>query len=558
MLNRSINEGKWPQLWKKGEWVPVFKCDDPLLKENYRPITVLPVAGKVFEQIVAKHSEHVAVMAERRSRYGSGKLLFAVLALCLYAITYRKNEVRADFQVIGLFSTFYSKHFCSARPQLHGRDNSYLKSRVLHTANGTSSFQFDRIALCGDVPPQPGPAVKVKYPSKECRRNVRSNRNAILYANCETWSHARCLGFTNTQFKHYLDNSHIDWICNWCCLPFCKHSDLGFNAESNISNDFEISVIIQDQEGEYANILPTDGQRPHNKACCHENNSSIIDLRKENSSNALLMHLNINSIQNKFEDLTILNRSLKAQILVISQTKIDRSYPDSQFKLQGYNMFHKDRAKGEGGLLVYTSTTIPSRKLTLPTTYKTLEAIAVDVKIGRQDILILSIYRPPNSSKKESKTCGNYLERVESELNSICQWACFKKKTVIIVGGLNLDRLRLDRSEGKILRDLEEVNDLHCLINEPTRVTANSQTLIDVMLTNNSDLFKNCGVYNLEISDHSMIYGEMTEKVKKHTTKTLVHRQTKTTDFDNFNKDLLDAPWHVGEIFDDLDDAYDY
>ena len=302
--------------------MPVFKCDDPLLKENYRPITVLPVAGKVFEQIVAKHSEHVAVMAERRSRYGSGKLLFAVLALCLYAITYRKNEVRADFQVIGLFSTFYSKHFCSARLQLHGRDNSYLKSRVLHTANGTSSFQFDRIALCGDVPPQPGPGVKVKYPSKECQRNVRSNRNAILYANCKTWSHARCLGFTNTQFKHYLDNSHIDWICNWCCLPFYNHSDLGFNAESNISNDFEISVIIQDQEGEYANILPTDGQRPHNKACCHENNSSIIDLRKENSSNALLMHLNINSIQNKFEDLTILNRSLKAQIFVISETKI--------------------------------------------------------------------------------------------------------------------------------------------------------------------------------------------------------------------------------------------
>ena len=312
--------------------------------------------------------------------------------------------------MIGLFSTFYSKHFCSARLQLHGCGNSYLKSRVLHTANGSSSFQFDRIALCGDVHPQPGPAVKVKYPCKECQRNVRSNQNAMLCANCETWSHAKCLGFTNTQFKHYLDNPHIDWICNWSCLPFCNNSDLGFNAESNIPNDFEISAIIRDQEGEHANILPTDGQRPHNKACCHENDSSIIDLRKENSSNALLMHLNINSIQNKFEDLTILNRSLKAQILVISETKIDRSYPDSQFKLQGYNMFHKDRAKGGGGLLVYISTTIPSRKLTLPTTYKTLEAIAVDVKIGRQDILILSIYRLPNSSKKESKTCGNYLQ----------------------------------------------------------------------------------------------------------------------------------------------------
>ena len=73
----------------------------------------------------------------------------------------------------------------------------------------------------------------------------------------------------------------------------------------------------------------------------------------------------------------------------MSETKIDRSYPDSQFKLQGYNMFRKDRVKGKGGLLVYTLTIIPSRKLTLPTTYKTLEAIAVDVKIGGQDILLL-------------------------------------------------------------------------------------------------------------------------------------------------------------------------
>lgn len=119
------------------------------------------------------------------------------------------------------------------------------------------------------------------------------------------------------------------------------------------------------------------------------------------------MHLNINSIQNKSEDLTIPNRSLKAQILVILETKINQSYPESQFKLQGYNMFCKDRGKGGGGLLIYISTTIPSRKLTLPTTYKTLEAIAVHVKIGRQDILILSIYRPLNSSKKENKTYGN-------------------------------------------------------------------------------------------------------------------------------------------------------
>lgn len=111
----------------------------------------------------------------------------------------------------------------------------------------------------------------------------------------------------------------------------------------------------------------------------------------------------------------------------------------------------------------------------------------------------------------------------------------FKKKTVIIFDDLNLDRLRLDRSEGKILRYLEEVNDLHCLKNETKRATVTSQTLIDVMLTKNPELFKNRGVYNPEISDHSMIYGEMTQKGKKPTTKNLVDCQSKT----DFNKDLL-------------------
>ena len=175
-----------------------------------------------------------------------------VFIFCLFVITHRKNEAKVDSQIIGLLSKSSSKHFCSARLQLRGRGNSYLKSRVLYTVNA-STFQFDRIILCGDVHPQPGPAAKTKFPCKECQKNVRSNQNAILCANCETWSHAKCLGFTNTQFNYYLGNPHIDWICDWCCLPFKNCSDQEFNADYNTSNEFEIPAILQDQEEEYAN-----------------------------------------------------------------------------------------------------------------------------------------------------------------------------------------------------------------------------------------------------------------------------------------------------------------
>lgn len=51
------------------------------------------------------------------------------------------------------------------------------------------------------------------------------------------------------------------------------------------------------------------------------------------------MHLNINSIQNKSEELQKMNDALKAHILVISETKIDSSYANSQFNLNGYHMY---------------------------------------------------------------------------------------------------------------------------------------------------------------------------------------------------------------------------
>ena len=94
----------------------------------------------------------------------------------------------------------------------------------------------------------------------------------------------------------------------------------------------------------------------------------------------------------------------------------------------------------------------------------------------------------------------------------------FPKAVCHHLGDLNLDRLRLDRAEGKLLKDLEEVNNLQCMITEPTRVTAHSESLLDVILTNNPELFKKCGVYQPEMSDHHMVFGEMMEKVHKDKT----------------------------------------
>jgi len=52
ILNQVIQEREWPKEWKRGEWVPVYKKEDPQNIDNYRPVTLLPAVDKIFEQLI--------------------------------------------------------------------------------------------------------------------------------------------------------------------------------------------------------------------------------------------------------------------------------------------------------------------------------------------------------------------------------------------------------------------------------------------------------------------------------------------------------------------------
>ena len=285
----------------------------------------------------------------------------------------------------------------------------YLASIIPHSNKETSCLQLRRIALSGDIQINAGPVGKrvPKYPCKECNKNVRNNQDALLCAVCNSWSHAKCLGMSKATFQYHLDNSDSDWTCFRCSLPF--NTTLGIDLidelDSRAHNSILPEINIEADNDGHANEEPLNSLE-----------RSIVDERKANSSEALIIHLNINSIQNKFEELKIPNEALKAHVLVISETKIDSSYPNSQFTLNGYHMYRKDRAKGGGGLIAYFASSISSRKIALVKPYKTLKAIAVEAKIGGKDILVLAVYRPPKQSGKGNNLRHKYLERVEQEI----------------------------------------------------------------------------------------------------------------------------------------------
>ena len=53
-INYTINEDKFSAELKQSEVIPLLKKEDPLKKENYRAVSLLPHLSKVFKIIIYK------------------------------------------------------------------------------------------------------------------------------------------------------------------------------------------------------------------------------------------------------------------------------------------------------------------------------------------------------------------------------------------------------------------------------------------------------------------------------------------------------------------------
>ena len=54
LYNNCMQKGEFPKVFKTGKITPVFKKGNKECIENYRPVSILPVFGKVFEKIIYK------------------------------------------------------------------------------------------------------------------------------------------------------------------------------------------------------------------------------------------------------------------------------------------------------------------------------------------------------------------------------------------------------------------------------------------------------------------------------------------------------------------------
>ena len=50
--------------------------------------------------------------------------------------------------------------------------------------------------------------------------------------------------------------------------------------------------------------------------------------------------------------------------MATSETKLDDSFPKSQFMVEGYSLYRQDLTSSSGGLIVYVRDDLPNRRMT--------------------------------------------------------------------------------------------------------------------------------------------------------------------------------------------------
>ena len=145
---------------------------------------------------------------------------------------------------------------------------------------------------------------------------------------------------------------------------------------------------------------------------------------------------------------------------------------------------------------------------------------------SKNSILIGILYRPPDQS--------GFLDKLSM---AISKTSCFDNQEVYILGDLNINLINNQKHTPNGIKQYQEFCSLHGLkqlITSPMRVTENSLSLLNHVLTNFTDRVSQSGVVDTGLSDHQLIY--CTRKVNR--TKFNTHKYIRTRSLKNYSQSL--------------------
>lgn len=262
IFNKSLNEGIFPDYWKKAHIVPIHKQKSKNCIENYRGISILNTIGKVFEKIIYDTLYPVVSQGIPSTQHGFLKKRSTVTNLACFSNYIVRNMERGG--QVDVIYTDFEKAFDRVDHVIllhklqclgiHGDLlrwlESYLSNRSQAVVLGGYRSEFIRVPTGIPQGSHLGPLLYNVYLYDII--NCFKSSSHLLYADDKKlYSKIQSLedcyliqNDLNTLYKYYLDNNIVINISKCQCISFTrktkpfkyqyKFNNLTINRISNI------------------------------------------------------------------------------------------------------------------------------------------------------------------------------------------------------------------------------------------------------------------------------------------------------------------------------------
>ena len=226
------------------------------------------------------------------------------------------------------------------------------------------------------------------------------------------------------------------------------------------------------------------------------------------------------SLLKHFDEVKHLILSSEFDIFCLNETRLANSVADLEVSIPNYSLFRKDRSRVGGGVAIYVKSNIDCTVIS-ELINSDIEALWLQIKCPyTKPFQICAVYRPPSSSIQYSQ---NFLLSVEKAIS--------KGLEIIMLGDINIDSQNKTYTVTNLSYNLCTKFNFAQLVNQPTRVTAYTSTIIDHIYTTMPSNHIKTNVLDVCLSDHYLIYTEL--NLKKSVTKN--SKTIMTRSYNNFS-----------------------
>ena len=257
----------------------------------------------------------------------------------------------------------------------------------------------------------------------------------------------------------------------------------------------------------------------------------LKSIKLSNVNRLIIGQLNINSLRNKIEALKLIMMH-NIDILIITETKLDETFPKAQFHIDGYAPpFRVDRSKNGGGVIIYVREDITAKELTEHPSLINFEGTFFEINLKNRKWLVFGGYNP------NKNTINNFL----AQLGHVLDFYMAKYENYLLLGDFNSEVSETAMTDFCDTYNLSNLMKEHTCFKNPY-----NPSTIDLILTNKPRCFQNSTTIETGLSDfHKLTITVMRSYYPKQTPLIRSYRDYKNFDQPLFQSELIEELYNT-------------